>query len=109
MHMSRLSLPQKRDKIVPPGAERHMQQTRNNFKAGGELQVRKVLGDGLGDLDHRELFDAQVFGHEEDFLAVLVGPEDLGAFADDEDTKVGIEEPEEVVSIRHNVSGWVLI
>lgn len=109
MHMPRLSLPHKRDKIIPSGAQRHMQQPCNDLETGGKLQVGEVLRHGLGDLDHGELFKAEVFGYEEDFLAVLVRSEDFGAFADDEDAEVGVEEAEEVVCVGDNVTGGVLI
>lgn len=40
---------------------------------------------------------------------MLVRPKNLGAVADNEDAKVGIEETEEVVRIRDDVPSWVLV
>ena len=99
-----LALAQEGNKVRPALGERDVQQARDDLEAGRQLQVRKVLRDGLRCLDRAEVLQAEVLGDDEDLLPVLVRPEDLRAHANDEHAKVGVEQPKQVVRVRDDIA-----
>ena len=51
------------------------------------------------------MFQSQILGHDEDFLSVLVGPQDLGTLSDDQNTKVGVEQTKKIVRVANYIAG----
>ena len=90
-HGARLSLTQQRNKISPALGERNVQQTGDDLEAGGQLQVRKILRDSLGNLDCTKVLQAEVLSNDKDLLPVLVWSQDLGALPDDKYAKIGVK------------------
>ena len=57
----------------------------------------------------RKSLQPQVLRHDEDLLPVLVRPEDLRALADDQNAVVCVEEAEQIVRVRYDVSRRMLV
>jgi hypothetical protein len=108
-HGAWLPLTQQRNKISAALGERNIQQARDDREACRQLQVREILRDGLGNLDHTKMLQPQVLSDNKDLLPVLVWPEDLGGLSDDKHAKISVEQPEQVVCVRDDITLRLLI
>lgn len=50
-----------------------------------------------------ELFQPEIFCHDENFLPMLIWAQNLCAFPNDQDSKVSIEKTKKIISVANNV------
>jgi len=73
-HGTGLSFTQKCNKVRSTLGEWNAQQACYDLEAGRQLQVRKVLRDGLGNLNRAKVLQAEVLCDDENLLPMRVWP-----------------------------------